>query len=120
MKGGQSSEAGRSLHFHMRKWIVGSQVALSLVLLVAAGLLLRSFLKLVTLDIGFHRSNVLLVHTDLRTAKIPVDRQAATYEEIESRLSALPGVLSVGCSTITPISGVMSWDNSVHTEWTKE
>jgi len=38
MKGGQSSQAGRSLHSHARKWIVGSQVALSLVLLVAAGL----------------------------------------------------------------------------------
>ena len=80
MKGGQSPEAGRSLHFHGRKWIVGSQVALSLVLLVAAGLLLRSFVKLVTLDIGFDRNNVLLVTIDLRPAKIPADRQAATYD----------------------------------------
>jgi len=119
MRGSQSGEAGRSLHFHVRKWIVGSQVALSLVLLVAAGLLLRSFVKLVTLDIGFDRNNVLLVQTDLRTAKIPVDRQAATYEAIESRLSALPGVLSVGCSMITPISGSLGVNNSVHTEWTK-
>src|SRR5579864_5543085 len=119
MKGSQSGEAGRSLRFHPRKWIVGSQVALSLVLLVAAGLLLRSFVKLVTLDIGFDRNNVLLVQTDLRPAKIPVDRQAATYEEIESRLSALPGVLSVGCSMITPISGSLGVNNSVHTEWTK-
>ncbi len=119
MRGSQSGEAGRSLRFHPRKWIVGSQVALSLVLLVAAGLLLRSFVKLVTLDIGFDRNNVLLVHTDLRTPKIPVDRQAATYEEIERRLSALPGVLSVGRSKITPISDRLNWDNSVHTEWTK-
>jgi putative ABC transport system permease protein len=119
MKGSQSLEGGRSLHFHMRKWIVGSQVALSLVLLVAAGLLLRSFLKLVTLDVGFDRNNVLLVHTDLRTAKIPVDRKAATYEAIESRLSALPGVLSVGRSMIPPISGNKGVNNSVHTGWTK-
>jgi putative ABC transport system permease protein len=119
MRGSLSGEAGRSLRFHPRKWIVGSQVALSLVLLVAAGLLLRSFVKLVTLDIGFDRNSVLLVHTDLRTPKIPVDRQAATYEEIERRLSALPGVLSVGRSMITPISDHLSWDNSVHTEWTK-
>ena len=119
MRGSQSGEAGRSLRFHPRKWIVGSQVALSLVLLVAAGLLLRSFVKLVTLDIGFDRNNVLLVNTDLRTPKIPVDRQAATYEAIERRLSALPGVLSVGRSKITPISDRLSWDNSIHTEWTK-
>jgi len=119
MKGSQSLEGGRSLHFHMRKWILGSQVALSLVLLVAAGLLLRSFVKLVTLDVGFDRNNVLLVHTDLRTAKIPVDRKAATYEAIESRLSALPGVLSVGRSMIPPISGNKGVNNSVHTGWTK-
>ena len=119
MKGNQSSETGRSLHFHVRRWIVGSQVALSLVLLVAAGLLLRSFVKLVTLDIGFDRNNVLLVHTDLQAAKIPVGRQAATYEEIERRLSALPGVLSVGRSMITPISGDLGVNNSVHTSWTK-
>jgi putative ABC transport system permease protein len=119
MRGSQSGEAGRPLRFHVRKWIVGSQVALSLVLLVAAGLLLRSFVKLVTLDIGFDRNNVLLVHTDLRTPKIPVDRQAATYEEIERRLSALPGVLSVGRSMITPISGDLGVGNGVHTEWTK-
>lgn len=119
MKGNQSSEAGRSLHFHVRRWIVGSQVALSLILLVVAGLLLRSFVKLVTLDIGFDRNNVLLVHTDLQAAKIPVDRQAATYEEIESRLSALPGVLSVGRSMITPISGDLGMNTTVRTEWTK-
>ncbi len=119
MKGNQSSEAGRSLHFHVRRWIVGSQVALSLILLVAAGLLLRSFVKLVTLDIGFDRNNVLLVHTDLQAARIPVDRQAATYEEIERRLSALPGVLSVGRSMITPISGDLGVNTSVRTDWTK-
>jgi predicted permease len=119
MKGRQSSEAGRSSHFQVRRWIVGSQVALSLVLLVAAGLLLRSFVKLVTLDIGFDRNNVLLVQADLGAARMPTDRQAATYEEIESRLSTLPGVLSAGRSVVTPISGSQFVNNSVHTDWTK-
>jgi len=118
MKGCQSPETGRSLHFHGGKWIVGSQVALSLVLLVAAGLLLRSFMKLATLDIGFDRNSVLLVTVNLKTAKVPPDRQAATYDEIGSRLGALPGVLSIGRSTFTPISGVESVNNSVHTQWT--
>ena len=74
IKGSQSSEAGRDLGFRGRQWIVGSQVALSLVLLVAAGLLLRSFVKLATLDIGFDRNNVLLVSTNLKTANVPLDR----------------------------------------------
>jgi hypothetical protein len=47
------------------------QVALSVVLLVAAGLFLRSFAKLATLDIGFDRHNVLLVSANLKTANLP-------------------------------------------------
>jgi len=119
MKGSQSPEASRDWGFRGRQWIVGSQVALSLLLLVGAGLLLRSFVKLVTLDIGFNRNNVLLVGMDLKTANVPPDRRRATYDEIESRLSALPGVLSVGRSAFTPISGIMAMDISISSEWTK-
>jgi putative ABC transport system permease protein len=119
MKGNQALEMERPMRFVTRKVIVASQVALSLVLLVAAGLLLRSFVKLATLDVGFDRNNVLLVIVNLKTAKVPPDRQTAMYEEIESRLSSLPGVLSVGRSTLTPISDEESMDNSVHTAWMK-
>jgi predicted permease len=118
MKGSQSTEASRDWGFRGRQWIVGSQVALSLLLLVGAGLLLRSFAKLVTLDIGFNRKNVLLVGTDLKTANVPPERRRATYNEIESRLSALPGVLAVGRSAFTPMSGILAMD-SVSSEWTK-
>jgi hypothetical protein len=106
------------MRFRARKWIVASQVALSLILLVAAGLLLRSFAKLATLDIGFDRNNVLLVSTNLKTAKVPLDRQLATCEQIESRLSTLPGVISVGRSVMTPISG-FEWNSFIHTDWSK-
>ena len=119
IKGSPSSEAGRALGFRGRQWIVGSQVALSLVLLVAAGLLLRSFVKLVRLDIGFDRNNVLLVQTDLKAAKVPQDRLMATYDEIESRLKALPGVLSVGRSEVTPISGALLEFGDVQSDWLK-
>ena len=101
-----------------RKWIVSSQVALSLVLLVAAGLLLRSFSKLATLDIGFDSNNVLLVRTDLNIAKVPPDRQLAVAEDIENRLSALPGVVSASRSLMTPIMGG-AWNQGIRTDWSK-
>ena len=101
-----------------RKWIVASQVALSLVLLVAAGLLLRSFAKLATLDVGFDRNNVLLVHTDLQVAKVPPERQLAVNEAIEDRLRALPGVISAARSVMTPISGI-TWNQNIRTDWSK-
>jgi predicted permease len=119
IKGSQSSEAGRELGFRGRQWIVGSQVALSLVLLVAAGLLLRSFVKLLMVDIGFDRNNVLLVNTDLKAAKVPQDQLMATYDEIEIRLKALPGVLSVGRSEMTPISGALLEFGDVQSDWLK-
>jgi predicted permease len=118
MKGSQALESERPARFRTRQWIVASQVALSLVLLVAAGLLLRSFAKLARLDIGFDRNNVLLVHTDLATAKVPPDQQFAAYEALEVRLRALPGVVSVGRSVMTPISGG-AWNSIIHTEWSK-
>jgi predicted permease len=120
MKGSQSPGAGLWSEFRGRKRIVGLQVALSFVLLMAAGLLLRSFVKLATLDIGFDRNNVLLVRADLGRAKVPPDRQEATYEEIENRLKALPGVLSLGRSNMTPISELLTIDNSIETDWAKQ
>jgi putative ABC transport system permease protein len=119
MKGGQAIEAERSARFQARKWIVASQVALSLVLLVAAGLLLRSFVKLATLDVGFDRNNVLMVGTLLGVAKIPPDQMTATYDQIESRVRALPGVVAVGRSVMTPISGG-AWNQNIKTQWSKD
>lgn len=116
MKGSEAVEKEGPVRFRTRKWIVACQVALSLLLLVAAGLLLRSFVKLATLDIGFDRDNVLLVSANLSVAKVPTDQQPATYEAIERRLRALPGVTSVGRSALTPISG-FEWNDVIKTEW---
>jgi predicted permease len=118
IKGSQSSEAGRDWGLRSRQWIVGSQVALSLVLLVAAGLLLRTFVKLATLDAGFDRNNVLLVIPNLKKANVPLERRLATYAEIESRLKALPGVLSVGRGT-EPIIGACAEFGDVESDWFK-
>ena len=115
MKGSHAEDGERRIRFRPAKWIVASQVALSLVLLVAAGLFLRSFVKLVTLDIGFDRSNILIVNANLKTAKISPRQRMAAYQEIETRLRALPGVISVGRSLMTPISNFI-WNNSIQVD----
>jgi putative ABC transport system permease protein len=116
MKGSQASEIKRPLRLRIRMWVVASQVALSLVLLVAAGLFLRSFSKLAALDIGFDRNNVLLVNINLESAKVPPGQQLATYDAIENRLRAIPGVVSAGRSDETPISGRKSL-RLIRTDW---
>jgi putative ABC transport system permease protein len=114
MKGSQASETEGRLRFRPAKWIVASQIAMSLVLLVASGLFLRSFVKLAALDLGFDRNNVLLVTDDLRTARVPVEQWPATHQQIEERLRALPGVVSVSRSIMTPVSN-FEWNQFVHT-----
>lgn len=110
MKGSLAVDAETRAKFRPGKWIVASQVALSLVLLVASGLFLRSLVKLVTLDVGFDRNNVLLVHANLHNAKVPSERQTAMFEEMEQELRAIPGVISASRSVMTPVSDYV-WNN---------
>ncbi|MGD0695931.1 MAG: ABC transporter permease [Terriglobia bacterium] len=113
MKGRGDTE--RHGHFRSSKWIVAAQVALSLVLLVAAGLFLRSFAKLAMLDIGFDRNNVLLVNANLKAAHVPPERRWEIYQQIENRLRALPGVVSASRSWNTPISGY-EWNQDIQAD----
>ncbi len=103
MKGSQALGDG-SLRLRSGRWIVAAQVACSLVLLVVSGLFLRTLKKLTVLDIGFDRSNVLLVNANLRPANIPSGEHQAILADIESRLGQIPGVLSVAQSSRVPIS----------------
>jgi predicted permease len=106
--------------FRLGKWIVAGQVALSLVLLIGGGLLLRTFVKLFTLDLGFDRNNVLVVSAKppwfaADTAKLPPEQRQAIYDEIARRLRAIPGVISVARSFTTPI-GDDNWVHNIRTD----
>ncbi len=94
--------------FHSGKALVILQVALSLVLVAGAGLMLKTFGKLASVDAGFDREHVLLVKTDLRHARYAPERLPAVFEEMRARLKALPGVLAASFSDITPVSGSSS------------
>jgi putative ABC transport system permease protein len=115
MKGSQAVDAESRAKFRSGKWIVASQVALSLVLLVASGLFLRSLVKLVTMDVGFDRNNVLIVRANLHNAKVPAAQQSAMFDEIESRLRTLPGVVSASRSVMTPVSNYV-WNGRLEVD----
>jgi putative ABC transport system permease protein len=91
--------------FSIGKMLVAAQVALSLVLLVGAGLMLKTFAKLATLDTGFNKNQVLLIRVDPRNANVPLDRRLPLYQELQQRLAAVPGVRSASFADITPVSG---------------
>ena len=93
-----------SSRFSLGKTLVAGQVALSLVLLIAAGLFLGTLRNLWAVDPGFTRHNILIVAANVQQAAIPAAKRVNTYREILDRLRALPGVASAASSLITPIS----------------
>lgn len=80
------------------------QVALSVLLLVGAGLFLRTLRNLEQVDAGFQRENVLLFRVNPVQAGYDEDRIAPLYRQLEERLAAVPGVRSVGMSAFTLLS----------------
>ncbi len=108
MRAGARNIAEGHSRFNPGKSLVVLQVALSLVLVAGAGLMLRTFGNLATVDAGFERDHVLLVKVDLRNSRFPAERLPIVFEDMRERLKALPGVLSASFSDITPISGSSS------------
>jgi len=101
--------------FNAGKALVAAQVALSLVLVAAAGLLLGSWRTLATLDPGFQRDHVLLVTADLGATAIKPELRRAAYTDIVARLRAIPGVQLVGQSQMTP-AGQSSWNDELQVD----
>ena len=89
-----------------RGWLVVTELALAVVLLLAAGLLVRSFNKLLAIDLGFDRENVLTARISLpRSAYKDSAQTQIFYDDLLQRLQALPGVESAGMINHTPLSG---------------
>jgi len=88
----------------LRRVLVGAQVALSLILLLGAGLLSRSLIKANAVDVGFEPRNVVLASVDLFTAGYERERGTALVEQALERLRALPGVESVTVARRVPLA----------------
>ena len=97
--------------FGLGKALVAAQIALSLVLVVGAGLMVSTFWKLVSLDPGIDPRRVLLVQVDLRNGNYPVDHRLPILREMLEKLRAAPGVASASASAIVPMCGCRSTVN---------
>ena len=90
----------------MRGWLVVTELALALILLLGAGLLVRSFSQLTAVDLGFDRENVLTARVNLPRSVYRAESQtAAFFQQLFDRLKSLPGVTSSGAINHTPLSG---------------
>jgi predicted permease len=114
-EGGRGNTISRGRH-RARRLLMGAQVAMALVLLIASGLMVRSFQKLRNLDPGFNPASALAFSVALPTATYPSRTSAvAALQQILQKLSAIPGVSAASASTCLPLSNGC-WGNTFRVE----
>ncbi|HJQ25168.1 MAG TPA: ABC transporter permease [Blastocatellia bacterium] len=99
---GRGSTAGGRRHL-IRSSLVVLEVATALVLLVGAGLLIKSFMRLQNVDPGFNPNNALMVKIGLPQKKYTPEQGGAFYKQLIEKVAALPGVESVGAACVLPL-----------------
>lgn len=114
-EGGKSSASLGSRR--LRSLLVVAEVALALVLLVGAGLVIRSFLHLQRTDLGFKPESLLTMRITLYGDKRPEPHQwAAFYRDVAQRVEALPEVERASVVLLRPLSGPIGWDYDFQVE----
>jgi predicted permease len=120
--GGRSGQSGGGLHLRrhsLRRLLVVSELTLSLMLLIGAGLLLRSFVRLQSVPPGFTTDRVLTMEIAAASKKYQNDKDDKPiinfYKEVESRVARLPDVVSEGVVSTLPLTGEVGW-GQIHVE----
>jgi putative ABC transport system permease protein len=105
-EGGRGSTGGRGA---LRSVFVVAEVSLALVLLIGAGLMIRSFMRLHRVKTGFESNRVLTMRVQLPGAKYTDDQQRlAFFKQAQERIAALPGVKAIGSINFLPLTGMAS------------
>jgi putative ABC transport system permease protein len=103
-EGGQKGAAGGLKRNRMRSLLVVAEIALSLVLLAGAGLMVRSFVAMLSADIGLDPRGVLKMDMSLPQQGYPEARQVEFYNQLVGRVEALPGVRAAAAVNTIPMS----------------
>ncbi len=112
---GPGSGLGRK-HERVRSVLVVSEVALACVLLVGAGLLLRSFMHVLDVDLGFEPARAAAIKVDYddnvpgdKDGSLGAQKRTAIFRQVIDRVSAIPGVQAAGISDYLPLDRNRSW-----------
>jgi len=109
----RSALGSRSHNAIVRRILIGGQVALSVVLLVAGGLFSKAFSRAQAADLGFNPDRILLVLVDPGLCGYKNERATHLNQQILERVSALPGVTSASLAANVPFLSGGSWDLSI-------
>jgi predicted permease len=117
--GGRSGQSDGGLYMkrhRLRGLLVISEIALSLILLIGAGLLIRSFVRLQGVAPGFTTDHVLTMEVAVSDRKYHDEQVlAGFYRDIEERIAHLPGVVAEGAVSALPLTGSVGW-GGIHVE----
>jgi putative ABC transport system permease protein len=125
MNEGGGAGIGNRKQGRVRRLLVVAEVALALVLLAGSGLMLRTFIKLRQVDVGFNARNVITMRVPLPDAKYPVPLTAADPREpaglafsdqLLTRIAALPGVQAATIATAMPLGAGQDWGKFLSVE----
>ena len=106
-EGARNVAGGR--HEKLRKLLVVSELVLSLVLLISAGLLIRSFISVERVNPGFNAQNVLGMRLSVAGTSFKGDRRGIFYRDLLESVRRLPGVKSAAIADNLPLSGGIGW-----------
>jgi predicted permease len=106
-EGARNLVSGR--HQRLRNALVIAELAISLTLLIGAGLLIRSFIQVKKVNPGFSAENVVAMRFAVAGTNIKRENRVAFYQDLLERVRHLPGVDSAGAAAILPLSGSISW-----------
>ncbi|MCI0446148.1 ABC transporter permease [bacterium] len=113
MKSNSRSMTGGRERFSLRRALVISQVALSLVLLTGALLFVSTFRNLLGVDAGFRQNGILVARLDLGPLQLPAERRNSYKAEVLERIRTIPGVSSAASVAIVPLSGA-GWNENIN------
>jgi predicted permease len=109
-RSGQSDGGLRLRRHRLRGLLVVCELALSLMLVIGAGLLVRSFVRLQSVPPGFTTDHVLTMQVAANGSKYRQNKAVAQfYQEFESRIARLPGVRAEGVVSVLPLTGSVGW-----------
>lgn len=99
-------DSGRATHNRqtIRNWLIVVQVAASFMLLIGAGLTIRSLIKLQQVDPGFRTDNILTMRIDLNFTKYRNERTSEFWQRVEERMKGIPGVITAGGGGTFPLN----------------
>jgi putative ABC transport system permease protein len=103
-EGGRGATGGRA--HHVLNWFVVAQFALSLMLLIGSGLMIKSLMRLQAVDPGFDRNNLLTASVTLPRAKYTEAKRVAFFQQLLARVRQLPGVRNAGAASAPPFMGL--------------